>query len=151
MIYMSPLNGISVASTDSAMHETVNENVISSVAASAPAPTQSSKIPFKSNIEEDAVDTMLQKMDGMIQRKRDPKRYLTKFNNKDRAWYLIIIVLLFQLSSWRKFLLSSLFTPGALWWNLSTGTKHQAHVLSCIFAQTFQWIRSWQVRQFGKH
>ena len=114
MIYMSPLNGISVASTDSAMHETLNENIISSVAASTPAPTQSSKIPLKSNIEEDAVDTMLQKMDGMIQRKRDPKRYLTKLHNNNRAWYLILIVLFFQLSSWRKFLLSSLFTPGAL-------------------------------------
>jgi nuclear protein localization protein 4 homolog len=93
MIYMSPLNGISVASTDSAMHETSNENVISSVAASAPP--QSSKIPLKSNIEEDAVDTMLQKMDGKIQRKRDPKRYLTTLLNHNGAWYLVLISLFF--------------------------------------------------------
>jgi nuclear protein localization protein 4 homolog len=101
MIYMSPLNGISVASTDSAMHETSNEKIISSVAP-ASAPPQSSKIPLKSNIEEDAVDTMLQKMDGMIQRKRDPKRYLATLHNNNRAWYLILIALFFQLSSWRK-------------------------------------------------
>jgi hypothetical protein len=34
-----------------------------------------SKIPNRSIVEEDNVDLVLQKMDGLIKRKRDPKRY----------------------------------------------------------------------------
>lgn len=35
-----------------------------------------SKIPTRSNVEEDQVDLQLSKMDGTVKRKRDPKKYI---------------------------------------------------------------------------
>ena len=72
MIYMSPSNAPSSAPS---------ENGSSSGSSSLPlAPAtvlkssvQGSKIPKRSTIEEEEVDKVLQKMDGKIYRKRDPK------------------------------------------------------------------------------
>ena len=75
----------------------------SSSFASTSSSIPGSKIPTRSNVEEDQVDVILQKMDGTVKRKRDPKKYISLFHrkfivyfyyvfqNKDSMWCTCIV------------------------------------------------------------
>ncbi len=72
MIYLSPNAG-----TSQSVDIKVKNGVSTSSSSSSFTSTSSihgSKIPRRSNVEEDHVDVLLQKMDGTVKRKRDPKK-----------------------------------------------------------------------------
>nr|CAG4649318.1 EOG090X05T8 [Scapholeberis mucronata]SVE93604.1 EOG090X05T8 [Scapholeberis mucronata] len=77
MIYLWPLGG-SVEESESTRNQNSSIKNGGTTSLSSSVSTSNtivgSKIPTRSNIEEDQVDVMLQKMDGKVKRKRDPKR-----------------------------------------------------------------------------
>ena len=89
-------------------HQPSNENgIVPSAAAAGSSINQSSsaiigsKIPNRSMIEENQVDLTLHKMDGLIKRSRDPKRYIELcFSSNDALLstnLLVIIIVSFYL------------------------------------------------------
>lgn len=78
MIYLSPTAGaVQHAENDTGILKVKNGVNISSSTTFFPSTSSSmpgSKIPIRSNVEEDQVDVLLQKMDGTVKRKRDPKK-----------------------------------------------------------------------------
>nr|CAG4636997.1 EOG090X05T8 [Ceriodaphnia reticulata]SVE72923.1 EOG090X05T8 [Ceriodaphnia reticulata] len=76
MIYLSP-------NADTSQHSKLANKVKNGVSASSSSSSftsnsniPGSKIPIRSNVKEDQVDVLLQKMDGTVKRKRDPKNCL---------------------------------------------------------------------------
>lgn len=75
MIYLWPFASVGQGQEEKCTDLTPKNGVSSSVNVSQPTSIiPGSKIPVRSNIEEDKVDLILQKMDGTIRRKRDPKK-----------------------------------------------------------------------------
>lgn len=76
MIFLSPIAG-AVQRVEQPTDNGKAKNQISNTLLSVSTPTPSmpgSKIPIRSTVEEDQVDLLLQKMDGTVKRKRDPKK-----------------------------------------------------------------------------
>ena len=78
MIYLSPTAGaVQHAENETGILKLKNGVNTSSSTTFFPSTSSSmpgSKIPIRSNVEEDQVDVLLQKMDGTVKRKRDPKK-----------------------------------------------------------------------------
>ncbi|EFX75107.1 hypothetical protein DAPPUDRAFT_306878 [Daphnia pulex] len=79
MIYLSPIAGaVQHGEQDASVLKV--KNGVSTASSTTFLPSTSSmhgsKIPIRSNVEEDQVDVFLQKMDGTVKRKRDPKNCL---------------------------------------------------------------------------
>lgn len=78
MIFLSPIAG-AVQRVEQPTDNGKAKNQISNTLLSVSTPTPSmpgSKIPIRSTVDEDQVDLLLQKMDGTVKRKRDPKNCL---------------------------------------------------------------------------
>nr|SVE87366.1 EOG090X05T8 [Daphnia similis] len=78
MIFLSPIAG-AVQRVEQPTGNGKAKNEISNTSLSVSTPTPSmagSKIPVRSTVDEDQVDLLLQKMDGTVKRKRDPKNCL---------------------------------------------------------------------------
>ena len=82
MIYLSPSAGAveSTSKVKNGVSSTAPSSSSSFASTSSSIP--GSKIPTRSNVEEDQVDVILQKMDGTVKRKRDPKKYISLFHRK---------------------------------------------------------------------
>ena len=77
MIYLSPITGaVQHGEHDTSVLKVKNGVSTSSTSTFLPSTSSmpGSKIPIRSNVEEDQVDVLLQKMDGTVKRKRDPKK-----------------------------------------------------------------------------
>nr|SVE74169.1 EOG090X05T8 [Daphnia barbata] len=79
MIFLSSITG-ALQHVEQPTGNSKAKNGVSTSSISVSTPTTSSisgsKIPIRSNVEEDHVDLLLQKMDGTVKRKRDPKNCL---------------------------------------------------------------------------
>lgn len=77
MIFLSPIAG-AVQYIEQPTGNGKIKNEVSNTSTAVSVPTTSSmpgsKIPTRSNVDEDQVDVLLQKMEGTVKRKRDPKK-----------------------------------------------------------------------------
>lgn len=105
MIYLWPLGNSVDQSEPSGNASTSIKNGGSTSFSSSVSTSSSilgSKIPTRSNVEEDQVDVLLQKMDGKVKRKRDPKRQVihdcsiqldTKISNTCYSYILTLSII----------------------------------------------------------